>query len=316
MARERDQELARFAAAHHAVFTGTHASMLGFSRKERDHRIATRQWWVLFENVFRMAGAPRSWKGDLLAACWAGGFRAAASHRSAAALWGLAGARRNIAEITCPRWRRARHDLVVAHETKALDPADLTVVDCIPVTSPDLTLLHLAAVCHPSTVEMAFDAAERRELVTRSSVEALVRRLGKQGRNGIGVLRDLLERHDPAQKPRHSEMETKVLQVLRRNGLPTPVTQYEIRRSNGVLVAQVDAAYPEWKVAIEYDSYEWHTGRARLDRDTERRLKIQGVGWSPVTATATNLRGDGHRFVEAILASRKPNSPGFATPKP
>jgi hypothetical protein len=83
-----------------------------------------------------------------------------------------------------------------------------------------------------------------------------------------------------------------------------------------VFVAQVDAAYPEWKVAIEYDSYEWHTGRARIERDTDRRLDIQSCGWSPVTATAKNLRGDGHRFVEAVLASRKPNSPDVATPKP
>jgi hypothetical protein len=180
------------------------------------------------------------------------------------------------------------------------------LVDHIPVTTPELTLLHLAAVCHPSTVEMAFDAAERRELVTRTSVEALVHRLGKQGRNGIGTLRVLLERHDPKQKPRHSEMETKVLQVLRRNGLPPPVTQYEIRR-NGVLVAQVDAAYPQWKIAIEYDSYEWHTGRARLDKDTKRRLDIQRASWTPVTATAANLRGDGTAFIEAVLASRSRN---------
>jgi hypothetical protein len=305
MTRDRDQELARFAAAHYAVFTRSHASMAGLTLGERRQRIETGQWSVLYDNVYRAAGAPRCWRGDLLAACWAGGFRAVASHRSAAALWQLAGARRNIVEITCPRWRRAQHEELVVHETKALDPVDLTVVDRIPVTNPELTLLHLAAVCHPSTVEMAFDAAERRELVTRSSVEALVRRLGKQGRNGIGVLRELLERHDPAQTPRHSEMETKVLQVLRRNGLPVPITQYEIRRHDGVLVAQVDAAYPEWKVAIEYDSYEWHTGRARLDKDVKRRLAIQRARWCPVTATAANLRGDGHEFVEAILASRR-----------
>jgi hypothetical protein len=316
MTRAKDRALAEFAAANHSVFSTTHAISMGFTKGERAHRIESGQWVALFDHVFRLAGVPRSWKGDLLAACWAGGFRAVASHRSAAALWDLAGARRNIVEITCPRWRRAQHDGLVVHETKRLDPADLTVVGCIPVTRPELTLLHLAAVCHPSAVEMAFDAAERRELVTRGSLEALVRRLGKQGRNGIGTLRELLERHDPAQKPRHSEMETLVLQVLRRNGLPVPVTQYEIRRGNGAFVAQVDAAYPEWMVAIEYDSYEWHTGRSRLEKDTHRRLSIQRARWSPVTATASNLRGDGREFVEAILASRRTNSSSLLTPKP
>ena len=31
----------------------------------------------------------------------------------------------DLVEITCPRWRRARHDGLIAHETKALSPIDL-----------------------------------------------------------------------------------------------------------------------------------------------------------------------------------------------
>ena len=109
-------------------------------------------------------------------------------------------------------------------------------------------------------------------------------------------------------------METKVLQVIRRYGLPAPVTQYEIIHE-GVFVVRADTAYPHWRVAIEYDSYQEHTGRMRIDRDTERRLKLQRAGWAPVTATAANLRGGGALFVEAVLASRKLKSPDLATPK-
>jgi hypothetical protein len=304
MSRNNDPSLARFAAANYGVFTLQHARLLGFTREQIKHRQASGEWQILHEVAYRLAGVPPSWKGNLLAACWSGGFRAAASHRSAAAIWGFAGGRREIAEIICPRWRRARHHGVVVHEQKVIDSRDLACVDGIPVTSPALTLMHLGAVCHPSVVEMAFDAAEKRQLITRASMESLLKRLGKQGRNGIGTLRQLLERHDPAQKPRDSEMETKVLQVLRRNGLPKPVTQFEIRR-NGAFVAQVDAAYPQWKIAIEYDSHQEHTGRTRLARDTKRRLEIQSSGWSPITATAENLRGDGHLFIEALLASRR-----------
>lgn len=306
MARAKDQLLADFATRHYAVFSTSHASAIGLTKKERAHRVETAQWIPLFDHVYRLAGAPRCWKGDLLAACWAGGFRAAASHRSAAALWGLAGGRHEIAEITCPRWRRAQHDRLVVHESKRLDPFDLTIVDSIPVTSPELTLMHLGAVCHQSIVEMALDAAEKQGLVTRCSIEALLGRLGRQGRNGIGTLRALLERRAPERKPTESEMETKMLQVLRRNGLPEPVTQYVIRH-NGAFVARVDAAYPKWRIVIEYDSYQEHTGRTRLDRDTERRLRLQGAGWSPVTATAANLCDGGRAFVAAVLASRRIN---------
>ena len=133
VSRDRDQALAVVAAAHHSVFTLEHARLTGISSKEREHRVATGQWLVLHEDVYLVAGATRSWKGDLLAACWAGGFRAVASHRSAAALWDLAGGRRSIQEITCPRWRRARHDGLVVHESKAFDPVDAMVIEGIPV---------------------------------------------------------------------------------------------------------------------------------------------------------------------------------------
>ena len=244
MPRDRDQALAAFAAKRFSVFTLDHARLTGFSSKEREHRLATRQWLVLYEDVYLVAGATRSWKGDLLAACWAGGFRAVASHRSAAALWNLAGGRRSIQGITSPRWRRARHDGLVVHESKAFDPIDAIAIEGIPVTTPERTLLDLGAVSHESVVDLAFDAAERRELVTLDSVRATVTRLGRSGRNGVGTLRRLLDARSPDRKPTDSEMETMTLQVLRRRGFPEPITQYEIR-SGSRFVAKVDAAYPE-----------------------------------------------------------------------
>ncbi len=298
-----DHKLASFSEEHHGIFTTTHARAFGFTGDQIEKRIDSGRWQVRHLNAYRLAGVPPSWKGNLLAACWAGGFRAVASHRSAAALWGLAGARRSIAEITCPRWRRARHDELVVHESKAFDPIDATVVDGIPVTTPERTLLDLGAACHESIVEMALDAAERRELVTIDSVRAILRRLGRSGRNGVGTLRRLVDARTPDRKPPESEMETVLLQVIRRNGLPEPVTQFEIRRA-GRFVARVDAAYPQWHIAIEYDSYRHHTGRTAVDRDNNRRNKVIAAGWLPVTATAEDLRAGGPAICAAIRAAR------------
>jgi predicted transcriptional regulator of viral defense system len=299
----RDETLARFAAEHHAVFTTAHAALCGFTEAQIVYRKESRRWLHQHLGAYYMAGAPPSWRGDLLAACWAGGFRAVASHRSAAALWNLAGGRRSMQEITCPRWRRARHAGLVVHETKAFDSVDATVIEGIPVTTPERTLLDLGAVCHVSIVEMALDAAEKRALVTLDSVRAAVRRLGRSGRNGVGTLRRLLDARSPDRKPTESEMETLMLQVIRRNGLPEPVTQFEIRRA-GRFVARVDAAYPEWHIAIEYDSYEYHAGRKAHDKDNARRNLIVGAGWLPVSATAEDLRAGGPVLCAAIRANR------------
>ena len=50
--------------------------------------------------VYRLPGAPRTWLQSLMAACLWGGKGAVASHRAAAALWGLEGFDEGPLEIT------------------------------------------------------------------------------------------------------------------------------------------------------------------------------------------------------------------------
>ncbi len=280
--------LAHFARDHHGVFAATHATGLGFTRARRADRVEAGLWIALYDDVYRLASAPVTWRGNLLAACWAGGFRAVGSHRSAAALSGIPGGRRHITEITCPRWRRARHDGLVVHESNALDPIDITMIDGIPATTPERTLVSLAADCSLSLLEVALDDAEHRNLVTAASMWATVERLAKRGRPGIRNLRALLESRNPVGGIPESVKETLLRQGLRARGLPEPVMQFEIRLGSQ-FVARVDAAYPEARIAIEYDSYEFHGGRLALVRDSERRTRLLAAGWRPFTATNVEL---------------------------
>jgi hypothetical protein len=299
-----DEQLLAFAADHHAVFRGAHARLCGLTDRQISGRISLGVWRRLYDDVYIAAGAPLTWKGALLAACWAGGFRAAASHRSAAALWELAGGRRTIVEITCPRWRRTKQNGLVVHETRALDGPDIADLRGIPVTTPERTLLDLGAVCHESVVEMALDKAEHRGLVTEASVRSTLARLGKQGRNGVGKLRRLVDARDPGRRAPESEMETMLMQYVRRMGWPEPVPQYEIREC-GVFVARVDAAFPEWRIAIEYQSNEHHSGQRASQRDNDRRLRIIAAGWFPVEATLPDVRNGGTRLVAALRSARE-----------
>ena len=110
----------------------------------------------------RVVGTPLTWRGRLLAACWAGGTHAVASHRGAAELWQLPGRDIESTEITCPRWRRARHDGLLVHESLVLDDIDTTTRERIPVTTVPRTLFDLAGVVGPTTVNIAVAAALRR----------------------------------------------------------------------------------------------------------------------------------------------------------
>jgi len=305
MANANRRALASFSARHFGVATLAHARSFGFTERQIEELVASGQWEHPYEQVYLFAGAPRSWQGNLLAACWAGGFRAAASHRSAAALHRLPGGRRSLVELTCPRWRRARHDGVRVHETNAIDIVDLTYVDAIPVSTPERTLLDLGAVCHESVVEMAVDSAENRGLVTVSGLRRALQRLGRPGRNGAGVLRRVLDQQYGRPAVPESEMETMLLQVLRRNGLPEPVPQYEVRDACGAFIARVDAAYPDLRIAIDYDSVKHHSGRKQLIVDSERRNRIWAAGWFPLTATVVDLKAGGVVLCGALAGARR-----------
>src|SRR5262245_11875100 len=101
--------LAELASTQHGMLAAHPLDLLGLSDDQREWMLRTRVLTRARYGAYRFTAVPPSWKGDLLAACWAGGTRAYASIRSAAALWDVPGGDRVLQEVTCPRWRRARH---------------------------------------------------------------------------------------------------------------------------------------------------------------------------------------------------------------
>ena len=280
------------------MFTLDQIDALGFTPDQREFRARRGRWEVRYDRVYLMRGAPRTWHGDLLAACWGAQGLAMASHRAAAKLRDLPGGS-DLIEITCHRWKRAKIDGLVVHETLSLDRDDIDVVDGIPTASIEQTLLGVAAVVHPSVAEMAVDRALNRKLTTAQALEQFVKRKGKRGRNGVGILRAIVRDLDPLAGVPESAMETKLKQLLRRHELPRPEFQFEIWH-NGRFIARVDAAYPEHRIAIEYDSYEHHTGKQAIVRDNDRRNELREIKWRTVVFTAADIARDGGRALQAL----------------
>jgi predicted transcriptional regulator of viral defense system len=305
-----DSAVATIAEQHHGIFATHHLRDLHLSRPERSWRLKKGRWVEVYQGVYRVAGAPISWRGTVLAACWAGGTRAVASHRSAAALWDLPGQRKDVAEVTCPRWRRTRHGALVVHETRALSERDVTTISGIPVTTAERTIFDLAAVCSKSTVDLAIDTALRRELTTVDDLSALLRRVGKRGRKGTRKLRALLADRDANHAPTESEREQMLLRVLREHGLPEPERQYSIHDDSGTFVARPDLVYRDLEIAMEYDSYQHHVGKAALVRDSRRRNALMAIGWIVLAATAEDVRyGSGAQFARDVRKARRTREP-------
>jgi very-short-patch-repair endonuclease len=297
-----DQALAARAEQTHGVFRIEHAAQLGLTRPQIDRRIAAGRWVEARYGVYRIAGVPPTWKGELLAACWAGGTRAVAARRSAAAVHALPGGVRDLIEIMCPRWRRARHAGLFVHETKALPSIDVTVVDGIPVTSVARTLFDLGGCYGTGMVEYALESALRRGLVTLPELDATLRRLSRRGRPGGPVLRRLVAARTAGQRATDSDTETRLRQVIRAAGLPEPVPQFEVW-SGSRFLGRVDFAYPDARIAIEYDSDEHHSGRVATRRDRARRHDLVAAGWLPIDIGPGELRRGATGATAAIASA-------------
>ena len=94
-------------------------------------------------------------------------------------------------------------------------------------------------------------------------------------------------------------MESEARLAMLDTGLPRPVLQYEILDGNGEL-RRVDFAWPEERVAVEYDGMDWHSGPEAMRHDRRRQAALQDVGWIVIAIVFEDVRYRAWDFVARI----------------
>lgn len=103
--------------------------------------------------------------------------------------------------------------------------------------------------------------------------------LSKQGRHGCGPFRRVLdERALKVASPHPGLLEPRMAGVAKRYSLPTYEYQYRLLDDDR-LVAQVDFAYPDLKIAIEVDGFETHGTPAAATAGMDRDHALSALGW-------------------------------------
>jgi very-short-patch-repair endonuclease len=297
--------LTDLAATQDGVFTNEDARYLRLSKRQVDRRIG-HSWSVLYDGVYRVSGAPITWHSNVRAAALAAGEGAAISHRSAAETYQIPGRTRDFIELSCVRWKRTVQPGLVVHESRRLDARDIQLVEGIPVTTPERTILDLASQFpRANYLEFVVQSARRKRLITYESLTQMFDRHARRGLKGVSALRETLERWDPSSRATDSDMETSLLQALRKRGLPEPVVQYEVTDAAGRFVARVDAAYPEFRVAIEYDSKQEHSDEFQIAHDAARRNRLLAVGYAVISARQADLKCGGTEICDLIAATMR-----------
>lgn len=86
-----------------------------------------------------------------------------------------------------------------------------------------------------------------------------------------------------------SRPETLLRLLLVRSGLPEPHVNVVVEDAGGRFIARVDLAYPERRVAVEYDGDHHRTSTRQYDHDIGRFDRLHESGWRVVRVRASGL---------------------------
>jgi hypothetical protein len=300
----------RVASAQLGLITSGQASESGVSVSRLRTLTATGEWERRTTGLFAVAGAPRTWEQDVMAACLVGGPRALACHGTAARLLDVGRPyfdTRPI-EVMVPRGGAARRGLeglgVIVHETRNLDSVDRARVRGIPLTKACRLVVDMLGRVPDEVLFALADDVLWRLRDRRQLIRTWERVSGHRHRR---VFEAVLLPWSPGPKA-GSPKEMSLSRVLQVHGLPAPVRQHPVVIPGRQHPRYLDLAYPAEKVTPEYDGRRAH-GPRQWDHDAGREDELTGLGWLRLPAGRLDLVEPGASWycelVRAALASRE-----------
>jgi hypothetical protein len=298
---EPDVEITFLAAKHHGVFSRAQAIGVGFTSRQIDRRLSSRRWELLARGVYRMAGAPPSWRQDAYAAWLAAPSPAFASHLTAAALHGAHSPPPPKPHVTVPWNGSVRLPLAVVHRSRH-GVSEWVTIDSIPTTTLTRTLIDCAGVLGPRRTRTLTDSAFYKGRISAPGVDQgwddVRIRPGRAGepklRQALGPWRSEIRPGSPA--------EARLVRQLQQWGFPEPECQIVITDSSGRVLGRVDLGWRRPKLGIEYDSEEHH-GESAWESDEARHVAITAAGWRLHHADKADLRPGATRLRTELRAA-------------
>jgi very-short-patch-repair endonuclease len=284
-----ERSLSELAARQQGMVSTPQLAAHGIDREVIGRLVASGWLTRMHVGVYRV-GAFSGPFGDEMAALLACGPRSALSHRTSLHLWAIR-ERVGPVEVIVPggratasvRWKRA-----------PLPPGDVVERHGMRVTTPARTLTDIAGTTTPRELARLVEEAQRLKLVTPGELAAAVERA--RGRTGVGRLKTiLLSAAEPAFT--RSEAERRLLELVREAGLPRPLTNVNVAGY------EVDFLWPQHRLVVEVDGYEFHRSREAFERDRARDAALLVAGFRVLRVTWRQLTNEPQWFPSALAAT-------------
>lgn len=295
--------LAWTAKRQYGVVTLRDARQAGVSDDALEYRAREQRWERPYPGVYVMPGHPETLHTGLMAAVLFLGDGAAVARRSAAQLWGVIESPPSVPDLVVGANRRpGRATRLAVVRSATLVASDVTRVGPLPVTRIDRTLCDLAGVLGDDELREALAVAGQRSMtwVRRTILRADELPYLRGRAVLLRAARDVL-----GEGPTDSPAERRLRRTLRAAGLRPAPGVYPVRDGDR-LVAVVDIAFPEERVAVEVDGFAYHATPAQLRADHRRQNRLVAAGWVVQRVDAGRLTDPGPLIAElrALLRSR------------
>ncbi len=297
-----EQRLARVASGQLGLVTRRQAHLAGVTEDELRRRVESGALEHAGPKTFRLFGAQRTPRHELLALILDAGPNAHATGRSSAALHEFDGFDlRPPFDVITQRGRGIRRAGHRIHTTLHLDPIDRTRLGGIPTLTAERTLIELARREAPARLAASLDSGLRDRRLTEDRLHQRIVALRSQGKHGIPKLLDVIEGGEIT-RGGHSWLERRFLELAARVGLPRPLTQQVLARS-GDRIVRVDFRFPGTPIVVETLGYRYHATREQLARDAARLNALLDQGMRPYQFTYDHVTGEPDRVVAQLRAA-------------
>ncbi|HYH77238.1 MAG TPA: hypothetical protein VD841_07030 [Arthrobacter sp.] len=232
------------------------------------------------------------------------------THHSGGKIWALG----------LPPWLEADWRIHIARGRSAAKPRRLNVVghrltfqtgevvmhDGVRVTSPARTWLDLASLLTVDELIAVGDSIvvahgpdfprPREPLASTGDLRRMI--AAHPGMRGLKTARLAI---DEIRVGADSPQETKMRLALARTSFGEPLLNHVIRNGWGQPSVWPDAAYPEHRIALQYDGGH-HSDPRQIKLDATRRATTEHLGWSEIRVFKEDLDGDKPFLLEKVRA--------------
>jgi hypothetical protein len=290
-----DRAIAAIAGRQHGFVARRQLLAAGLSSSAIGRRVEAGRLHPRHRGVYAVGHRVVTRAGLRWAAVLACGDGASVSDASAGTAWAMPVTEPGVVHVTVGRGGRRGHSGIRVHR-RALEADEVTALEGLPVTTPERTLLDLAASgLRQPALERIVDQVERRCLVDFAGVERLLER--HRGSPGTASLTAVLARYAGAAVDTRSHLEDLVVELCDGHGIPRPA-------GNVVVEGRVrDFYWPRARLVVEADSYSYHRSPSALADDRERDVSLTLAGIRSLRFTGEQLRRRPRYVARSILAA-------------